>query len=415
MKSIPSEVSVKFGKTTKTFKVIWEPLPHILVKDSQKELHGWYVSQQKRKNSNEGYCSSGKRECTAERVLINPYNGCSHRCSFCYTCNFRGYFELFLNHGLIAVFEDFHRSISRQLDTVDVISCGYLSPVTDPFQPLNSRYRLSEKIIKEFVDQNIPIELVTKGNVSSEAISLLKKQKHSFGQISILSLDENLRQKLVPGGATTKELLNNFLRLKEQGIFTVARIDPIIPLVTDDVQELKKLLKKLAVSGVNHVVASCLDLPWRTQQAVIKALSEINPEVESSYFGLYADKINGYYHANIDYRKRLFSMVRETCDNEGITFALCMEYEVSQGELKGLNREFSNVTNCEGIDVPVYVRTGEKFEPIANCTGACLNCFEPHCGIEDLAMIGPDTKKDWKLADYKRWSRQLFVRKKLVF
>lgn len=380
---------LEIGRTRKTFEVITEPVPHILIKDSQKQLHGWYP---------------GKRECTAERMLINPYNGCTHNCPFCYAHALWGYFRLFREQGIVAVFEDFDKMVARQLDDLNVASAGYLSPVTDPFQPINKQYRLSEKIIKVFVERNIPIEFITKGAVSDEVIETVRQQKHSFGQVSILALDEDLRKFLVPGGVSTTELFRNLRRMSQAGVYAVCRIDPVIPLITDDFDHLGKLVAEAASAGAKHIVASCLDIPWKLKGQIIKALAAINPKVKTHYASLYHEDI-GYLNADIAYRKALFSEMRKYCNHHQLTFALCMEYELIDGKPVGLNKKFMTSTNCEGTDIPLYIREGKKFVPAAQCSGACLNCREPVCGIEDLAMGKDGSKKDWKLADYKRWSK----------
>jgi DNA repair photolyase len=397
LNGVPPHVTMQIGNTTKTFEVFNEPVPHILVKGSQKQLHGWHP---------------GRRECTAERMLVNPYNGCSHNCVFCYAHALWTYFQLFRERGIVTVFGDFDKMVARQLDELEIASCGYLSPVTDPFQPVNEKYRLSEKVIKVFVERNLPIEFITKGIISDEVIGLIRQQKHSFGQVSILTLDEDLRRRLVPGGAPTDKLLANLKRMSRAGICAVCRIDPIIPLITDDFEHLSALIAEVASVGAKHVVASCLDLPWKIKKQTIKALATINPKVGAHYDCLYYEDI-GYLNADLSYRKELFSEVRRLCHQHGLTFALCMEYELVDGKPKGLNQEFMTSANCEGMDIPLYVRRGEKFVPAADCSGACLNCTSAECGIEDLAMGKPHSKKDWKLADYRRWSKEIKQKRRL--
>ena len=73
----------------------------------------------------------------------------------------------------------------------------------------------------------------------------------------------------------------------------------------------------------------------------------------------------------------------------------------------GLNQKFMSSRNCEGIDIPVHRRKGKRFYPASDCAGDCLHCTDPKCGIPDLAMGRPGSKKDWKLSDYRRWSAQL--------
>jgi len=381
---------VKFSG--KKFEVIVEPQPHILV-PTKKELHGWWP---------------GKRECTAERLLINPYNGCGVGCFFCYALSFPGYFQLFREKGIITVAKDFDKVVTEQLDSIDVASCGYLSPVTEPFQPLEKKYKLSEKIIRVFVERNIPIEFITKQKIPPHIVEIIKKQPHSFGQVSILTLREEVRQRLVPYGATTDELFENIKLLSKDGIFSVCRIDPVFPYITDNAKEFEEIIQRAKDAGCTHIVASCLDIPLKIWSGVLDSIDKkFGTSVKWNYIKLYKENITGYMHADVDYRKTIFDRLRNICERKNLTFALCMEYELVDGDVQGLNREFMSSTNCEGIDIPIYRRKGNVFYPAANCKGNCLNCSQPRCGIPDLAMGRNRKNVSWRLKDYRRWSKNL--------
>jgi DNA repair photolyase len=383
------------GSGQRTYQVIEAPTPHILI-DSRKKLHGWW---------------RGKRECTAEHLLINPYNGCAIDCFCCYAKALPGYFQLFRQHGVMVVCRDFDQVVSRQLDGIGVASCGYLSPVTDPFQPVEERYRISERIIGQFVRRNIPIEFVTKSTFRPQVIDLLRRQKHSFGQISILTPREELRRKLMIGGATTDELFGNLRRLAEADIHAVCRIDPIVPHLTDGAEDLSTLVRRAADSGASHIVASVMDIPRRIGAEIYRHLESLQRGLSDRLKKLYRETIDGSLHADLNYRREIFSRLREACDQAGVTFALCMEYRLRDGRPVGLNAEFASSRNCEGIDIPIYIRRGEWFQPAADCDGACLICRDPRCGIEELAMGRPEaTRRDFHLRDYGRWSRQLMSR-----
>jgi DNA repair photolyase len=377
----------------KFYPVISSPFPHILV-ETKKELHGWW---------------RGKRECTSERFLINPYNGCSIGCKFCYSRSFPGWFQFFKLYNVIVVAKDFDKVIEKQLDSIDIVSCGYLSPVTDPFQPLNEKYRLSEKIIEVFLRRNIPIEFITKAYVPEIVLDMIKEHPHCFGQVSILTFDEKLKRILVPNGASIQELFSNIRRMARRNIFSVCRIDPIFPYLTDDKEQLKALVKRASDSGVRHIIASILDIPVSIKGEIFKFIKDnFGQNLYKKYLFLYQERIDNYLNANIDYRLKIFDFLRTTCDKKGISFALCMEYKLDkEGNAVGLNRDFMSSVNCEGIDIPIYKKKENKFYPAANCNGNCLNCKEAICGISDLAMGKQGSKKDWRLKDYKRWSTGL--------
>jgi DNA repair photolyase len=385
-------IRLKIGNQTKELEVIEEPHPHVLV-HSRKELHGWW---------------KGKRECTGERMLINPYNGCSVGCIFCYARALPApYFRLFNADGVVTVFEDFDKVVSDQLDSISVASCGYLSPVCDPFQLVNSRYRLAEGIVNEFVRRNIPIEFVTKCVVPRDVIRLMKSQRHSFGQFSVLTLREDLRTGLMSGGASVEDIFGSMKECAVAGLPVVLRIDPVIPSLTDDRKDLKRLLERGIDSGAKHVVASVMDVPVKIAKEVFAQFRRFGVGLAYDLERLYGETIDGYLHADIDYRKRVFDTLRDLCEARGVTFALCMEYEVVGGRPVGLNREFMSSVNCEGVDVPVYIRKGGSFTPAAGCNGACLTCTEAVCGIEDLAMGTGNGKVDFHLGDYRKWTKNL--------
>ena len=377
--------------------VIGDPVPHVLTQTSKK-IHGWWP---------------GKRDCTAERLLVNPYNGCSHNCSYCYAHALPGRFAMFAQRGVVTVCDGFDREVGRQLDGLRVAACGYLSPVTDPFQPLDGRYRLSVAIIHEFVRRGLPVEFTTKGQVPDEALELMAGHQHCFGQVSIATLDPARHRMLMPGAQAPAVLLDNLRRIKAAGLYAVARLDPVIPRLTDEPDELLQVVEAARAAGADHLVASCLDLPLAAADRVVDDLSLAVPAPgrgawRTRFRELYRERIGASIHAAEGYRRDLFAYLRGLAVANGMTFALCMEYAKPNqpGSLPvGLNREFATSRNCEGIDVPIYVRPqGEAgFVPLKDCDGACLLCSPEHaaatCRVPELAGGG-----GWTLTDYRRFS-----------
>ncbi len=374
---------------------------------TKKELHGWYVT-------------NSRRECTAERLLINPYNGCDVGCFYCYTRALPGNFEEFHNNNKIFVFKNFPEVVEEQLSKLYVASCGYLSPVTDPFQSIEKKENLSKKIIEIFLNFNIPIEFITKCEVPLDVIELIKPsdfepkdscKRHCFGQVSILTVDENLRKILAPNGADVETLFKNLKRLSENGIFSVCRIDPIFPYITDKKDHLKELLLKAKDNGAKHIIASVLDIPFKIYDFVMENIKKyFGTNIYYDYKNLYIEKI-GYLNAKLDYRLKIFDYLRNLCDKYNLSFALCMEYKIvdeKEAIYEGLNKMFMSSKNCEGIDIPIYIRKPNKtrFHPAADCSGNCLNCKEAICTIKEFAQAetGP---KGFKLKDYKSISEKL--------
>ncbi|MBN2121016.1 MAG: radical SAM protein [Candidatus Omnitrophica bacterium] len=366
-----------------------KPFKHYLVKSSKK-IHGWFAWP--------------KRECSCERFLLNPYNGCSLGCFYCYSRALPGYFQEFHRNGRVFVFEEFDKLVASQLDSIDIGFCGYLSPVTEPFQKIDKFYNLSAKLVKVFIERNLPIEFITKERVPQEVINLIRTQEHSFGQISILSPDSKLNRLLSPG-ADLEVLFANIRRLTDQGVYSVARIDPILPFISDDKKGLTRLMTRISQEGVKHVVASVLDIPPRIKGYVLTKIARLfGRHIKDKYLSLYKEKI-GYLNACIDYRKEVFGFLRKQADSLGLTFSLCMEYESQKGNIIGLNKQFSSALNCEGLNIPIYKRKGGRFYPQQGCRGNCLSCSEAVCGIDELAYAKTKKPLALKYSDYRRFSK----------
>lgn len=395
------KINIKFGRTVKEFEVIENPIPHILV-DSKKEIHGWY----------RGYSPRGERECTAERMLLNPYAGCTHDCFFCYAHAMYSYYMAYRKEKVVTVFRDYDKVVAEQLDKINVGACGYLSAVTDPLQPINDRYRLTEKLIDVFNSRGLPVDIITKARIGDEVVDLMKGHPKNFAQVTILTLDEDKRRKLTPGGASVDVLLDNVERVANAGIYTVVRVDPLIPYVTDDEEDLAALIKEVAGRGARHIITSMMDIPPILKSDILAGLGRFVRHPEQVFFprrgnGGYNRLIMRDWNFNLEYRKNKFQSMREECDKNGLTFALCMEFEKTDQRIgkdfavRGLNKNFMSSRNCEGLDTPIYIKRSGKFEPVG-CRGDCLNCNSGQCGIPDLKKGG-----SWKLKDYRRWSRDL--------
>ncbi|MEA2063347.1 MAG: hypothetical protein U9P14_06595, partial [Gemmatimonadota bacterium] len=377
---------------------IFEGQPYRVVR-SKRQVHGWWP---------------GRRECTGERLLVNPYSGCGHDCPLCYANAFPfSHFRHFRETGEVTVAHQYHREVAKQLDSIDWAACGYLSPVTDPFQPLEKKFRLSVRIVEAFVKRNLPVEFITRGRIPADVLSLMAGQEHSFGQVSIVTPREGLRRRLSPGSADTEVLLENLERITAvrrplhfPPMPAVLRIDPVFPFISDDPGDLKNLVREASARGVKHLIASSLDVPAVLSRKAFQWMYSLQPSPPVPFEELFCERIGPRFHAGISYRLKLFSLLRDLTVEAGMSFALCMEFEKSAepggpAHIRGLNAKFmTGTTNCEGVDIPVYRRNREdtyrseatgaelpRFGPATDkCSGNCLMCSDPLCGLPDMSQ-----------------------------
>jgi DNA repair photolyase len=370
------------------------PMTEVIRNERLKGLHGWYP---------------GRRECTAERLLANPYNGCSHDCLACYAGALPGEgFRNFNLDGSITAWVNFPAVVAYELDRLDYACALYLSPVADPCQPVEKELGLTEATVRATTERGLPVDLVSKALPSPAIMDMLAQNRHSLLQFSLPTADEGLRRRLMHGGATVPQLVDTISRAAAIGIYTVIRIDPIYPYLTDDADQLSCVVAIARDCGARHIIASVLDLPLRIVRRIYSRMAATwDASMVERYRSLYTERIGSYLHAREDYRREIFSRVRELATAAGMTFALCMEFERDDaGKPVGMNREFATTANCEGQATPVYRRRGAGFVPAAECDGACLTCTDARCGIDELALGKRGVPaKGIGLADWRRWSK----------
>lgn len=149
--------------------------------------------------------------------------GCQHNCQYCYArslLSFRG-----LWNPEVPAMADKDK-VLRRLDRIEPGSFLRLGGMTDPFQPIESEYHLTEWLIDELNQRGINYLIVTKSATVADCEIISPEYGHV--QVSVTSTDD-----LAPEGfeyaSSPKDRLESAKRLYERGIDTQIRLSPYIP------------------------------------------------------------------------------------------------------------------------------------------------------------------------------------------
>jgi DNA repair photolyase len=198
---------------------------------------------------------------------INPYRGCEHGCIYCFarpTHSFLG-----LSPGL-----DFETKLTAKPDAPQVLARelgkkGYVPAVmaigtnTDPYQPIEARYRIMRGVLQVLSDWNHPVAIVTKGAMIERDIDILADMAArglvSVG-ISVTSLDPVMARALEPRAPVPARRLAAIRALSSAGIPVRVMVAPIIPVVTEP--EIEDILAAAATHGARAASWVLLRLPY---------------------------------------------------------------------------------------------------------------------------------------------------------
>ena len=197
---------------------------------------------------------------------INPYRGCEHGCIYCFarpTHAFLGLspgldFEtkLFAKTNAAAALE---RELADPSYRVATIAIG---TNTDPYQPIERRYRIMRRILEVLSAANHPVGIVTKSALVLRDLDLLAPMaKRGLVKValSVTTLDRKLARAMEPRASTPDKRLEALASLVEAGIPTSVMVAPIIPGLTD--MEMERILERAAAAGVTKAGYVLLRLP----------------------------------------------------------------------------------------------------------------------------------------------------------
>lgn len=276
-----------------------------------------------------------------QKILVNPYHGCSHNCLFCPAND--GFlkkkaFDNYRNNGTIYVVENIVDHVASYISVNNnPHKTVHLSPVADPFQPTEARFRLSEAVIRCCSEINVPVAICTKGFLPLNIVKQIENLKHSFVQISIPTINADKHKLVVRGdGAQLLQLFETIDELVRHNIPVIARIDPIYPYITDDLCEFEELVKKLKSMNVSYIMSSVADLVDGALEREKDFLEQVQEGMYQKYMNLYADWINNRWHAAINYREDLFTKQMNLCKDLELSYGITWEPDLDGNSINNL-------------------------------------------------------------------------------
>lgn len=214
---------------------------------------------------------------------INPYRGCEHGCIYCYARPTHA----FLGHSAGLDFETklYAKTNAAEVLEKELAAPGYnpaviaLGAVTDPYQPIERRLRVTRGIIEVLSRTSHPFGLVTKSALVTRDIDLIAPMAAkglAKVAVSITTLDPKLARAMEPRAATPKRRLEAIRQLTAAGIPTVVMTAPVIPGLNDS--EIETILEAAAQAGATQAGYVTLRLPLELKSLFREWLAEHVPD-----------------------------------------------------------------------------------------------------------------------------------------
>ncbi len=213
---------------------------------------------------------------------VNPYRGCEHGCAYCFarpTHAFMG-----LSSGLDFESKLFAKPNAARLLERELAKPGYepktlaIGTNTDPYQPIEWRYRIMREILEVLDRANHPVGIVTKSALVARDLDILSRMaKRGLVKVavSVTTLDRALARAMEPRAATPQRRLDTLSLLSKAGVPTTVMVAPIIPALNES--EVERILDASAAVGASEAGYVILRLPLEVRDIFFEFLEREYP------------------------------------------------------------------------------------------------------------------------------------------
>src|SRR5512140_2703758 len=229
---------------------------------------------------------------------INPYRGCEHGCVYCFARPTHAY--LGLSPGLDFESKLFVKPEAADLLEKELSAPGYDPKViaigtnTDPYQPIERRYKVMRRILEVLDRAGHPVGIVTTSALVLRDLDILAhmaERKLAKVALSVTTLDAELARKMEPRAATPMRRLETLRRLAQAGVPTTVMVAPIIPALND--MEIERILDAAQAAGVKEAGYVLLRLPLEVRDLFREWLMVNYPDRYRHVFTLIRDMRGG--------------------------------------------------------------------------------------------------------------------------
>lgn len=242
---------------------------------------------------------------------MNIYKGCNHGCIY---CDSRSDCYQIKDFDIVRGKENAIEIINSELKSKrkkGVIGTGAMS---DPYNPLETQYKLTRGALELVNRYNFGIAIATKSDLIIRDIDILKQIKaHSpvIVKITITTAEDDLCKKIEPFAPSPSRRFEAIRTLSENGIFTGILLMPVLPFIEDNKENIIKIINLAAENGAKFIYpAFGVTLRDSQREYLYKKLDENFKGTRQKYikeFGL-------AYNCSSPRGKELWQLFKLECD-----------------------------------------------------------------------------------------------------
>jgi DNA repair photolyase len=189
---------------------------------------------------------------------VNPYTGCCHKCLYCYATFMKKYTRHTECWGeFVDAKVNAASLLAKQLSRAER-GTVILSSVTDPYQPVEAKYKLTRDCLVVLSGYDFPVEILTKSPLVLRDMDVIVTCKQIEVGFTITTDDDRIRRIFEPQAPSIEQRIRALQALHETGIRTYVFIGPVLPMRPD-------ILAERIRPYTGRVMIDCMNYPSKTQ------------------------------------------------------------------------------------------------------------------------------------------------------
>ncbi|MDW8078724.1 MAG: radical SAM protein [Thermoguttaceae bacterium] len=220
---------------------------------------------------------------------LNCYGGCAHGCVYCYARFIQRFYPRTEPWGQfvdvkLGVLEALRRQL-RRLRPGRV----FMSSACDGWQPVEAVYRLSRKSAELLLAYGFSISILTKSQLILQDLDSFADRPVTVG-ISLSTLDQELAHLWEPRAAPPAKRLEVLRAARACGLKTTLMIAPILPALSDNRQELRRMMEVGLEAGAEEICVDAFNRRPKVWESVCRLLEAHFPGLVGWYRRLLFDE-----------------------------------------------------------------------------------------------------------------------------
>ena len=248
---------------------------------------------------------------------MNLYRGCPHGCIYCDSRSNCYHIDNFdvpkLKENALLILEN---ELSKKRDH-GVVGIGSMS---DTYNPLELKYEQTRKALKLLSKYNFGVSIDTKSDLILRDLDLLKEinsKNNVIIKFTITTPNDDLSKIIEPNVCVSSKRFEAIKELSDNGIFTGIMMNPVLPFITDNIEDIKLLVKKAYESGAKFI-QTYMGMTLRENQRdyYYEMLDKHFKGLREKYIKYYGER----YNCAIPNYKELYKVFTNECDKYGILY-----------------------------------------------------------------------------------------------